>query len=104
MNKININYKKKIIVYLLLLIYGCVTSYSPIKTTRLAQPIGPIEDYFMSLRVTWLDYFINEVKNTGIYTGLHRLYDHNAVMYLYLSHFSAILGIGDALHTFFLHN
>ncbi|MBQ8603958.1 MAG: hypothetical protein IJ410_03835 [Oscillospiraceae bacterium] len=54
----------------------------------------------MSLRVEWLDMFINEVKSTGVYSGLHRLYDHNATVYLYLSHLGAILGF-DALHTFF---
>ena len=54
----------------------------------------------MSLRQDWLNMFIKEVSNGGYYTGLHRLYDHNAMMYLYLSYAGKILNM-DAAHTFF---
>jgi len=101
MNTLKTEEKNKIIIYFRLLIYGCISGYILVKTTRMANPLGYLEDYYMSLRVTWLDYFINEVRTTGIYTGLHRLYDQNAVMYLYLSYLNVFLGLENALHTFF---
>ena len=91
---------KKIILYALLLFYGCIATYSIVKLSTLTFFYTELKDYYMSLRLDWLDLFINEVNETGIYTGLHRLYDHNASMYLYLSHFGSILGF-DASTTFY---
>lgn len=88
------------LTYLLLILYGCVFSYILVKTTRMAHPLGYLEDYYMSLRVEWLDLFMNEMRKTGLYTGLHRLYDHNASMYFYLSHLGVFAGF-DTMYTFF---
>ncbi len=91
---------RKILFYIFLLVYGLIASYLIVKSSRLAHPYGDLENYYMSLRLEWLNMFINEVKNTGLYTGLHRLFDHNSAIYLYLSHIGNIFNL-DAAYTFF---
>lgn len=100
-NKRNIDLSK-LLIYFLLIVYGCVLGYFILKNTVLATPLygQPLSSFYMWLRVDWLDYFINEVNSTGIYTGLHRLFDHNAAVYLYLSHVGHFLGT-DAVNTFY---
>lgn len=88
------------LTYGMLIIYGCITAYIIVKSSTLAYRWMPIEDFYMSLRIEWLDMFINEVKTTGVYTGLHRLYDQNSAIYMYLSYFGRLVGF-DAVHTFF---
>lgn len=93
---------KKTIIYLFLRVYGCIAAYFIMKSTVVATPLygEPLSSFYMWLRVDWLNFFIEEVKTTGVYTGLHRLFDHNAAIYLYLSHIGAYLGL-DAVHTFY---
>ncbi len=93
---------KNTVLYMLLLIYGFVSAYLIIKNTVLATPLygRPLSSFYMWLRVDWLNLFIENFKATGFYTGLHRLFDHNAAMYLYLSRIGKFLGT-DAVHTFY---
>lgn len=91
---------KKVLFYIFLLIYGLVLSYIIVKSSRLAHPYGDLSNYYMSLRLDWLNMFINEVKAGGLYTGLHRLFDHNASVYLYLSYIGSLFNM-DAAYTFF---
>ena len=102
MNKISIsnNAYKKQLTYIFLILYGCIFGYILIKTTRMAHPLGYLEDYYMSLRVDWLNLFMNDLRQTGLYSGFHRLYDHNASMYFYLSHLGIFAGF-ETMYTFF---
>jgi len=90
----------KTMIYGLLMVYGCIAAYIIVKTSALAYRWMPLDQFYMSLRVEWLDMFINEVNTTGLYTGIHRLYDQNSTLYLYLSHLGSLRNF-DALHTFF---
>ncbi len=93
---------KNTVLYMLLLVYGGVAAYFIIKNTVVATPLygEPLSSFYMWLRIDWLNLFIEELKSTGLYTGLHRLFDQNATMYLYLSHLGKMLGT-DAVYTFY---
>ncbi len=99
-NEIYLN-RRKILIYFCLLFIGIISSYFLLKRSVLySWPYAtPLAEEYMSLRREWLDMFISEVKTTGIYSGLHRLYDHNASLYLYLSYLGAFIG-GDSVGTF----
>ncbi len=102
MKKLSLQNKsyKIYITYFFLIMYGCFLGYLIIKTTSISHPIKALEEHYMSLRVTWLDYFISDLSKTGVYSGFHRLYDHNASMYFYLSHFAVFAKLNTA-YTFF---
>lgn len=91
------------LIYFLLLIFGRVMAFYSINNSVFTRsPYGrPIWDFYMQTRLVWLDTLIKEVKQTGIYTGLHRLYDHNSVMYLYLSRLGVFLGADSAYTIYF---
>lgn len=93
-NKIQSDKAKNRAIYIILFLLGAAVSFWTVKNSILITPLWdiPVEEHYMSLRIEWLQMFIDEVGRSGLYTGLHRLYDHNATMYLYLSHIGNILG------------
>lgn len=80
------------LLYAFLLLYGAGYAFYLVGrfNTIPADMISPTGDYcylveYMSVRQDWLNAFIAEMRQSGLYTQLARFYDHNGAYYLYLT-------------------
>lgn len=99
MNQEAFKNKYKLLIYLCLIVIGCCMAWNtvhkillwneawlPPNNMSVAYNGKEYSNLFMSVRQVWLDQFIQELRETGIYQRLSKFYDHNAAYYLYLSY------------------